>query len=39
MAEITTSETKLEPDLCLKLTLIKPDIEDLCKSIQAQCSH
>ncbi len=32
-------ETKLEPDLRLKLTLKKPDIEELCKSIQAECSH
>ena len=33
------SKLELEPDLRLKLTLIKPDIADLCKSKQAQCSH
>ena len=33
------SKLELEPDLRLKLTLIKPDIADLCKSMQAQCSH
>jgi len=31
--------TKLEPDLHLKLTLIEPDVEELCKSKQAECSH
>ena len=33
------SKLELEPDLRLKLTLIKPDIVELCKSKQAQCSH
>jgi len=28
MAETTTTETKFEKDLRLKLTLIKPDIEE-----------
>jgi len=35
MAE-TTIKTKLEPELRIKLTLIKADIEELCKSKQAQ---
>jgi zinc finger BED domain-containing protein 5/7/8/9 len=33
------SKLELEPDLRLKLSLIKPDIEDLSKYKQAQCSH
>ena len=33
------SKLELEPDLRLKLTLIKPDVAELYKSKQAQCSH
>jgi len=33
------SKFELKPDLHLKLTLIKPEIKELCKYKQAQCSH
>jgi len=39
MTETTIIEPKLEPDLRLKFTLMKPHIEELCKSKQAQWLH
>ena len=33
------STVELKLDSRLKLTLIKPEIEELCKYKQAQCSH
>ena len=37
MAKTSTIETNIEPDF--KIYLKKPDIEELCKFIQAECSH
>ena len=33
------SKFELKPDLCLKLSLVKSDVEELCKSKHAQCLH